>query len=377
LTLASGSSNDALKRGSSSIMLTRRRHDGLKCVDVFCGAGALTRGLEEEGVEVVAGIDFDPVCRYPYEANNDGRFVLADVSRLSGDAVANMLGGDEPKVLAGCPPCQPFSTYSQRYEVRKMREYGLLSEFARIVGEVRPDVVAMENVPSITRHEVFEEFVEALEGWGYHVWYGVVDASKYGTPQRRRRLVLLASIHGPIELIPPTHETPRTVREAIGDLPPLAAGEADPDDPLHVAASLSPKNLARIRASLPGGTWRDWPGELVAACHTNGTGRSYGAVYGRMEWDAPAPTITTQAYNYGSGRFGHPEQDRAISLREAALLQGFPRDYSFVPPGEKVTFKNVGRLVGNAVPVDLARAIGRSIVAHLEAVLGVRGGAAT
>jgi len=339
----------------------------LKCIDVFCGAGALTHGLEAEGIEVVAGIDHDPVCRYPYENNNGGEFVRADVSEVSGEELAAMLGEDEPRILAGCPPCQPFSTYSQRYEVKKMREYGLLAEFTRIVGEARPDVVTLENVPAIKKHGVFEEFVESLTGWGYHVWYDVVDASKYGTPQRRRRLVLLASVHGPIELVPPTHETPRTVREVIGDLPPLAAGEADPDDPLHVAAGLSPKNLARIRASRPGGTWRDWPEELVAACHVSDSGRTYGAVYGRMAWDQPSPTITTQAYSYGSGRFGHPEQDRAISLREAALLQGFPRDYEFVPPGEKVTFKNVGRLIGNAVPVDLARAIGRSIVRHLEA----------
>ena len=338
----------------------------MRCVDVFCGAGALSRGLEEEGIDVVVGVDYDPVCRYPYETNNGGRFVLADVSELTGDELADALGDEGPRIMAGCPPCQPFSTYSQRYEVEKMREYGLLSEFTRLVGEVRPDVVTLENVPAITKHDVFGQFVESLEEWGYHVWYDVVDASKYGTPQRRRRLVLLASRLGDIELLPPTHETPRTVREVIGDLPPLAAGEADPDDPLHVAASLSPKNLARIRASRPGGTWRDWPEELVAACHRGASGQTYGAVYGRMEWDGPSPTITTQAYSYGSGRFGHPEQDRAISLREAALLQGFPRDYSFVPPGEKVTFKHVGRLVGNAVPVDLARAIGRSIVAHLE-----------
>lgn len=340
----------------------------MRCIDVFCGAGALTRGLLDAGIEVVAGIDNDPACRYAYERNNGTSFIQRDVTELSGNDLRSLFGEDGPTILAGCPPCQPFSTYSQRYEVTKMREYGLLAEFTRLVSEVRPDVVTMENVPAIERHAVFHDFVRALKEWGYHVWYDIVDASKYGTPQKRRRLVLLASIHGHIELIPPTHETPRTVREVIGDLPPLAAGEADPDDPLHVAASLSPKNLARIRASRPGGTWRDWPEELVAACHRSDSGRSYTSVYGRMEWDKPAPTITTQAYGYGSGRFGHPEQDRAISLREAALLQGFPREYEFVPPGEKITFAHVGRLIGNAVPVDLARAIGRSIAAHLRSV---------
>lgn len=341
----------------------------MKCVDVFCGAGALTRGLIDAGIEVVAGVDHDPACRFPYERNNGAMFVQRDVAELSGGELRNLLGEGGPTILAGCPPCQPFSTYSQRYEVTKRREYGLLAEFTRLVGEVRPDVVTLENVPAIEKHEVFHEFVDSLKKWGYHVWYDIVDASKYGTPQRRRRLVLLASIHGRVELVPPTHETPRTVREVIGDLPPLEAGEVDPKDPLHMAARLSPKNLARIRASRPGGTWRDWPEELVATCHRNDSGHSYSSVYGRMEWDKPAPTITTQAYGYGSGRFGHPEQDRAISLREAALLQGFPREYEFVPPGERITFTHVGRLIGNAVPVDLARAIGESIVAHLKDVL--------
>lgn len=137
---------------------------------------------------------------------------------------------------------------------------------------------------------------------------------------------------------------------------------------MHVTSTLSNTNLKRIKASTPGGTWRDWPKHLVAECHKAASGRTYPGVYGRMEWDKPAPTMTTQCYGFGNGRFGHPEQDRAISLREAAILQSFPRSYAFVPSDGDVNFKVLGRLIGNAVPVDLGRAIARSITQHLASV---------
>jgi DNA (cytosine-5)-methyltransferase 1 len=149
-------------------------------------------------------------------------------------------------------------------------------------------------------------------------------------------------------------------------LSPLAAGEVCPDDPLHRASELSPLNLRRIRHSRPGGTWREWPRELVAECHKVNSGKTYPSVYGRMEWDKPAPTITTQFFGFGNGRFGHPEQDRAISLREGALLQSFPKTYQFVKPGGEYCFKTIGRLIGNAVPVRLGEVVGRTIRRHLE-----------
>jgi DNA (cytosine-5)-methyltransferase 1 len=181
-------------------------------------------------------------------------------------------------------------------------------------------------------------------------------------------MVLLASLHGEIKMIEPTYEMPKTVRQAIGRLCPLRAGEVAPEDKLHVTPKLSEKNLQRIKFSKPGGTWRDWPYELVADCHRVKSGRTYSSVYGRMEWDKPAPTMTTQCYGFGNGRFGHPEQDRAISLREAAILQSFPRDYVFVPEQGEVSFKVLGRLIGNAVPVDLGRAIARSIKTHIASM---------
>jgi DNA (cytosine-5)-methyltransferase 1 len=181
-------------------------------------------------------------------------------------------------------------------------------------------------------------------------------------------MVLLASRHGSIDMIPPTHVKAKTVRQAIGRLRPLSAGESAPRDKLHATATLSDTNLKRIKVSKPGGTWRDWPKYLVADCHRAESGRTYPGVYGRMEWDKPAPTMTTQCYGFGNGRFGHPEQNRAISLREAAILQSFPRGYAFIPKNGEVSFSALGRLIGNAVPVNLGRAIASSIKQHLASI---------
>lgn len=337
----------------------------IACVDLFCGAGGLTHGLVREGIPVVAGIDLDPACRYPYVQNNAAKFIEADVADVSVTDVNSLFGKADIKVLAGCAPCQPFSTYSQRYETERDGKWGLLYEFARLAEGTQPDIVTMENVPSVARHRVFKDFVAKLSDMGYHIWHDIVDCSQYGVPQSRRRMVLLASRLGEISLAAPTHATPITVRDAIKSLPPIRAGQACRSDPLHTAASLSDLNMQRMKASKPGGSWRDWPGELVADCHKQSTGKTFPSVYGRMEWDKPAPTMTTQCYGFGNGRFGHPSQNRAISLREAAVLQSFPPDYRFLPDDADVNFNALGRLIGNAVPVGLGRAIGLSIKGHL------------
>jgi DNA (cytosine-5)-methyltransferase 1 len=343
----------------------------IACVDLFCGAGGLTHGFILEGLPVIAGIDLDPACRFPYESNNDqAQFVERDISKVTTAELKGLFGGADPTILAGCAPCQPFSTYAQRYDLDgKDGKWGLLYQFARLAKGSMPDVITMENVPTVAKHEVFHDFVDTLKRLGYKVWFDVVDSSRYGVPQMRRRMVLLASRHGEIAMISPTHPKAKTVKQAIGHLRPLSAGESAPRDKLHVASTLSTTNLKRIRVSKPGGTWRDWPEDLIANCHRADSGRSYAGVYGRMEWDKPAPTMTTQCYGFGNGRFGHPEQDRAISLREAAILQGFPRNYAFIPENGEVSFTVLGRLIGNAVPVDLGRAIARSITKHLASIV--------
>ena len=337
-------------------------------IDLFCGAGGLTHGLISEGVPVVAGIDVEPACRHPFETNNATRFIKEDVACLTAPAVDDLFGAAEIRILAGCAPCQPFSTYAQRYETKGSARWGLLYQFARLVEDTKADLVTMENVPTVAKHEVFGDFLAALKKLHYHVWHGVVDCVHFGLPQGRRRMVLLASRLGPIELADRTHERPLSVRDAIGALPPISAGVASPEDPLHTASKLSALNLERIRASRPGGTWRDWPEHLIADCHRRETGRTYPGVYGRMVWDQPAPTLTTQFFGFGNGRYGHPEQDRGLSLREGAILQGFPESYAFVPEGEPIHFKALGRMIGNAVPVTLGKVVGRSITKHLGIV---------
>lgn len=339
---------------------------GVKCIDLFCGAGGLTHGFHLEGIPVIAGIDMDPACRFPYEQNNNAKFLERDIGKIAGTELNGLFGDAKIKILAGCAPCQPFSTYAQRYESDgKSGKWGLLYHFTRLIEQTDPHVITMENVPTVAKHLVFNDFVESLELRGYRVWSGVVDSSEYGVPQVRRRMVLLASKLGAIQMISPTQKKTKTVRQAIGHLRRLRAGQRAPKDKLHVSANLSETNLERIKASKPGGTWRDWPNHLIAACHKKETGRTYPGVYGRMEWNKPAPTMTTQCHGFGNGRFGHPEQDRAISLREAALLQSFPRKYEFVPKDGVVNFTLLGRLIGNAVPVNLGRAIAKSIKAHL------------
>jgi DNA (cytosine-5)-methyltransferase 1 len=339
----------------------------IRAVDLFCGVGGLTHGLEQAGVDVTAGIDLDPHCRYPYETNNEAQFVQKDIRSLEAAELQKFFKDAPIRLLAGCAPCQPFSTYSQsKRGVGAAKDWSLLLEFGRLVCQLQPELVTMENVPQLLNNQVFSKFLESLNG--YHLWYGVVECIEYGIPQTRKRLVLLGSRLGPVQLIKPTHSKKRrpTVRDVIGHLPPLEAGQADNTDPMHSACSLTPINVKRVKASSPGGSWRDWPKELRLGCHSRPSGQTYPSVYGRMSWDQPAPTMTTQCFGLGNGRFGHPEQDRAISLREAALFQTFPREYEFLQGGERATFSVMGRLIGNAVPVRLGEVVAASLVRHVR-----------
>ncbi|WP_078902581.1 MULTISPECIES: DNA cytosine methyltransferase [Streptomyces] len=341
----------------------------IAAVDLFCGVGGLTHGLVRSGINVRAGVDLDPHCRYPFEANNSAPFLERDVNELKADELKSYLSQGDYSLLAGCAPCQPFSTYSQSGRSKKRGlDWQLVLKFGALVAELQPDLVTMENVAQLAQHDVFADFLKYLDGYSVH--YSIVECSKIGVPQSRKRLVLIASKLGDagLSLASQTNAPLRTVRQEISKLPAIAAGEQHSRDPLHTAASLSEMNMRRIRASKPGGTWRDWDPELIAACHRKATGATYPSVYGRMEWDAPAPTITTQCFGFGNGRFGHPTQDRAISLREAAMLQTFPRNYKFLPKGEQVRFNRLGRLIGNAVPVRLGEAIGTVIMEHVRSV---------
>lgn len=342
-------------------------------VDLFCGAGGLSYGLKLAGLEVVAGIDIDPACKHPFESNVGSKFHELDVSQVESEWISSLYPQGSVRILSGCAPCQPFSTYARRY-VERDGSWALLSKFISLIEKVHPEIVTMENVPALVQHPKFQDFLDALNGSGFRrPDYKIVACAGYGVPQTRRRLVLLASRLGDITLIPPTHSLSEypVVKDFIGDQEELTAGCGSSTDPLHKCSALSSRNLQRIKYSKQGGTWRDWPVDLRAACHTINSGQTYTGVYGRMKWDAPGPTITTQFNGFGNGRFGHPEQDRAISLREGALLQTFPKDYSFIPDGATISFSQVAKLIGNAVPVKLAEAVGMSIIRHLEPLIAL------
>lgn len=347
-------------------------------IDLFCGAGGLSCGLAAQGIRVIAGIDVDPACQYPYVRNHESaKFLLRDVSAVSGEELNAMWSQGALRLLAGCAPCQPFSSYANTATVDEAK-WCLLREFGRLVDESRPDLVTMENVPRLQQEQPFSDFLFTLKRCGYQVAYAVVNAADYGAPQQRKRLVLVASQLGPIAVPEPTHKGSDrwvTVRQAVGHLEWLTDGQASKDDSLHIASALSDLNRARIRASKPGGTWRDWPEQLVAACHQRESGKHSAGVYGRMEWNKPAPTMTTLCNGYGNGRFGHPEQHRGLSLREAAIFQSFPENYRFAPEGEAVVIKTVARLIGNAVPPKLGEAVARALYASVRAASAAGGSA--
>src|SRR3989344_4708344 len=309
-----------------------------KVIDLFCGIGGLSHGFVRSGFNVVAGVDNDSACKYGFEQNNKAQFVDGDILDITTNQLNDLYGDVKGmKILVGCAPCQPFS---------KLNTRGITDK------QLQP----------------LEKFVQNLDENGYHYSYQIVNFSDYGVPQNRFRLVLLASKHGEINLIPPTHlNKKKTVRDTIAQLEAITDGQVSEKDPLHRARSLSPLNKKRIKATpKDGGNSRSWSDDLVLECHKKNTGNSYrGTVYGRMSWDEPSPTMTTQCTGLGNGRYGHPEQDRAITLREAALFQTFPKSYKFIAPTDQITTSKLARFTGNAVPVRAGEVIAKSIEKHI------------
>lgn len=344
----------------------------IKVVDLFCGIGGLTRGLIKEGLDVVAGIDNDNTCKYGYEYNNKTRFIHEDILQVTAEDINKLFGNKKKtiRVLTGCAPCQPFSRLNIREVTKQQLEP--LEKFAQLIKETLPDIVSMENVSGLadmTKYPIFKIFIETLERCSYKYKYEIVDASDYGVPQYRKRLVLLASRFGEIELVKKTHKNNKvTVRDVIKGLPRIKDGEVCKKDTLHRARKLDPINLKRIKSTAHnGGNSSSWDKSLMLKCHKKESGKTYrSTVYGRMRWDEPAPTMTTQCIGLGNGRFGHPVQNRAISLREAALFQTFPKSYRFVEPKSPIITAHIAKFIGNAVPVRLGKIIGRSIKKHVE-----------
>lgn len=340
----------------------------MNAIDFFCGGGGMTRGLLDAQINVLFGIDSNPACQNTYEHNNEIPYLNMNIQ----DVTVNILREQSPLVddidellLVGCAPCQPFSILNPRNPNEHI-SVNLLNEFGRFVREIHPAHILIENVASIGRRgqEVLDLFRNMLIAEGYLFDDGVINAKEYGVPQNRRRYILIGSRRFVPHIPNPTHGEDllpyRTVYDAIHDYPPIMAGEENMEIPNHRAAGISARNLERMEHTPhDGGSRMDWPRELWLECHQDFSGHS--DVYGRMSWNQVSPTLTSKCFSLSNGRFGHPEQNRAISLREAAALQTFNDDYIF-----EGSLMEIGKQIGNAVPVRLAEVLGGYILHEHE-----------
>jgi len=326
----------------------------------------MTKGLHLAGIEVVAGIDVDAKCSETYSINNaPTRFICSDIRDITvdrvHDIVPEIIEHPENILFAGCAPCQPFS--KQRKTAPNGEEATILGEFGRLVEQTLPGQVLVENVfgiANIPGYSTFRRFLNVLARNNYNFEYSIIDAKYYGVPQTRRRLVLIAMRGARVTMPPITHgkglQQFVCVRDTIERFPEIAAGETYPSVANHVAAHITSLNMERLRNTPhDGGDRRSWPDRLVLTCHKQYEGHT--DVYGRMFWDKPAPTLTSKCYSISNGRYGHPVQNRAISLREAAAIQTYPDDYVFY--GNNT---HIGLQIGNSVPVKLGETLGRHIV---------------
>jgi DNA (cytosine-5)-methyltransferase 1 len=336
----------------------------LQVFDFFSGCGGTSVGFEQAGLNICFALDNDPDAIQTFRENFPGAITLCrDIREVPVETLSPIIGKrGNPLLFCGCAPCQPFSKQNKFQGSRDSRK-DLLSEFSRFVDHWLPECVIIENVPGfqhIKKSGPLQLFVGMLARNRYQWSMGVLAASHFGVPQRRKRFVLVASLVGEPELPVPSHGAKSgvelsTVRDWISGLPPILAGEVHPMDPDHQAAELSPLNLARIKATPEGGGRLNWPKELWLDCHKTYSGHT--DVYGRLSWDKQASGLTTRCISFSNGRFGHPEQDRAISLREAACLQTFPREYRF-----HGYLQSRARQVGNAVPPNMARALADQVL---------------
>lgn len=342
----------------------------LRAVDFFCSGGGMSFGMQEAGIEILAGIDFDENCKATYEANIQGaKFIHADVFDLKEKELAEQLSlnkNDGELILIGCSPCQFWSIINTD-KTKSRKSKNLLKEFRRFVEYFNPGYVVVENVPGVLRKKResgLAGFVRWLNKNGYKVHFDVHEVSNYGVPQHRKRFTLIANRVTSQKLAPITvNDKKITVRDVIGEhngFPKISQGHKDNTDFLHTAAGLKKINLDRLAITpKDGGTRLSYVDneDLAPKCHKGKTD-GFNDVYGRMWWDRPSPTITTKFFSLSNGRFGHPEEDRAISLREGAVLQSFPKDYIF----KTTSIANTARMIGNAVPPKYATAIGKAII---------------
>lgn len=342
-----------------------------KAIDFFCGGGGMTCGLRQAGINVIAGVDFDKNAQATYEYNNPGSvFVHTDIKRLRSDYFERKFGisrNDDHLILVGCSPCQYYSIINTDHSKAELSK-SLLMNFARFIEYYKPGYVLVENVPGIVSNKasVLPRFLNKLEQLGYHEpAKDIVDMSQYGVPQSRRRFSLIATRLNHTISLPEKDNHVHTVADVLGEkngFPKIAAGHKDSTPFAHTTAGLSNICLQRLALTPHNGgdrmSWKDNP-ELQLPCYI-GKDDSFKDTYGRIWWDRPSPTITTKFFSISNGRFAHPEEDRALSIREGATLQTFPKDYEF----KTNSIAAAARIIGNAVPCEYARRLGLTILSY-------------
>lgn len=328
-------------------------------IDLFAGAGGLTTGLKIAGFRICAAVELDQRAAATFRTNHPRvHLESSDIRKVKCDELMRTLGlrKGELDLLAGCPPCQGFSRLPTRNgEALKDDRNDLVFEFVRFVRAFLPKAIMFENVPGLMRNERFREVKLQLQALGYSLEAKVLDAADYGVPQRRRRLIVLgARGRRRLSLAEPCYEH-RTVREALAV---LTAGPGTSGDAIHDLPVRHSEQVQAIIRAVPedGGGRLDLPQEMRLECHKRTNG--FRDVYGRMRWDAPSPTITSGCVNPSKGRFLHPAEHRAITLREAAILQGFPVDYVFLPEHGKGA---IAVMIGNAFPPPFIAAHAKKI----------------
>lgn len=341
----------------------------IKAIDFFCGGGGMSYGMKLAGVKVIAGIDNEIKCKKTYEANVKGsEFICEDVFDLKEQTLEEKLGikkDDDSLLLIGCSPCQYWSIINTDKK-KSEKSKNLLIEFQRFVNYFNPGYVVVENVPGVLKKKKesgLSNFINLLENKGYKVHFKVHNVKDFYVPQSRKRFTLIANRVSELELEPKKARKKRVVRNVIGvenGFPKINAGTKDTTDFKHWTAGLSEENLTRLAyVEKDGGNRLGFANipELQLNCFID-RDNSFKDTFGRLWWDKPAPTITTKFFSVSNGRFVHPDEDRALSLREGAVLQSFPKEYKFLTD----SIADTARIIGNAVPPEYAKRIGLSII---------------
>jgi DNA (cytosine-5)-methyltransferase 1 len=350
-------------------MKKREKKNPLKAIDFFCGAGGMTYGLSKSGIKVLAGIDIELNCKKTYEINNpNSKFIHSDIHNLSEEKLAELTGiekNDDFLIFIGCSPCQ-YWTKINTHKTKSKETKDLLKEFQRFIKFFKPGYIVIENVPGLLTNEKeknLERFLTFIKKESYTFDHGIINSNHYGVPQNRKRYLLVGSrVSKEIKLPNGKFNENLNVKNFIGPrngFRKIRAGHKDPSDFLHSSAKLSEKNIMRIKKTPKnGGNRHSWKDDPKLQINTyRGKDHIFRDVYGRMYWDKPAPTITTRFNSFSNGRFGHPEENRAISLREGATLQTFPKKYRFIGTNEA----SIAKQIGNAVPPEIAKRIGQKI----------------